>query len=97
MNFLKKIFTFLKNSSILVDIKTALLPVIQDDLEELKPKILAYINDKTPYAKERLIDFMLLKIKLPWYLKPFKNKVKNILNKNFDKVLDFVLQAIGLK
>ena len=51
MNFLKKIFTFLKNSSILVDIKTALLPVIQDDLKELKPKILAYINDKTPYAK----------------------------------------------
>ena len=97
MNFLKKIFTFLKNSSILVDIKTALLPVIQDDLKELKPKILAYINDKTPYAKERLIDFILLKIKLPWYLKPFKGKVKNILNKNFDKVLDFILQATGLK
>lgn len=97
MNFLKKIFTFLKNSSILVDIKTALLPVIQDDLKELKPKILAYINDKTPYAKEGLIDFILLKIKLPWYLKPFKGKAKNILNKNFDKVLDFILQVTGLK
>ena len=97
MNFLKKIFTFLKNSSILVDIKTALLPVIQDDLKELKPKILAYINDRTPYAKEKLIDFILLKIELPWYLKPFKGKVKNILNKNFDRVLDFILQATGLK
>lgn len=97
MNFLKKIFTFLKSSSVLVDIKTALLPVIQDDLKELKPKILAYINDKTPYTKEKLIDFILSNIELPWYLKPFKNKVKNILNKNFDKVLDFILQATGLK
>ena len=97
MNFLKKMFVFLKDSSILVDIKTALLPIIQDDLKELKPKVLIYINDKTPYAKEKLIDFILSKVKLPWYLKPFKSKVKNILNKNFDKVLDFILQATGLK
>lgn len=97
MNFLKKMFVFLKDSSILVDIKTALLPIIQDDLKELKPKILAYINDRTPCAKEKLIDFILSKVELPWYLKPFKSKVKNILNKNFDKVLDFILQATGLK
>ena len=97
MNFLKKMFVFLKDSSILVDIKTALLPIIQDDLKELKPKILIYINDKTPCAKEKLIDFILSKVELPWYLKPFKSKVKNILNKNFDKVLDFILQATGLK
>lgn len=97
MNFLKKMFTFLKDSNILVDIKTALLPIIQDDLKELKPKVLVYINDRTAYTKEKLIDFILLKIRLPWYLKPFKGKIKNVLNKNFDKVLDFVLQAIGLK
>lgn len=97
MDFLKKTFTFLKDSSILVDTKTALLPIIQKDLKELKTKILIYINDKTPYAKEKLIDFILLKIKLPWYLKPFKNKVKKTLNKNFDRFLDFVLQAVGLK
>lgn len=97
MNFLKKMFTFLKDSNILVDIKTALLPIIQDDLKELKPKVLVYINDRTAYTKEKLIDFILLKIELPWYLKPFKGKIKNVLNKNFDKVLDFVLQAIGLK
>ena len=97
MNFLKKIFTFLKDSNILVDIKTALLPIIQDDLKELKPKILVYINDRTPCAKEKLIDFILSNVKLPWYLKPFKNKVKNTLNKKFDKVLDFILQATGLK
>lgn len=97
MNFPKKMFVFLKDSSILVDIKTALLPIIQDDLKELKPKVLIYINDKTPYAKEKLIDFILLKVELPWYLKPFKSKVKSILNKNFDKVLDFILQVIGLK
>lgn len=97
MNFLKKMFTFLKSSNILVKIKTALLPVIQEDINELKPKILSYINDKTPYAKEKLIDFILTKITLPWYLKLFKGQVKNTLNKNFDKVLDFILQAIGLK
>lgn len=97
MGFLKKAFTFLKSSNILVKIKTALLPVIQENINELKPKILLYINDKTPYAKEKLIDFILTKITLPWYLKLFKSQVKNTLNKNFDKVLDFILQAIGLK
>lgn len=97
MNFLKKMFVFLKTSNILVDVKTALLPIIQDDLKELKPKILIYINDKTLSTKEKLIDFILLKVELPWYLKPFKSKVKNVLNKNFDKVLDFILQIAGLK
>lgn len=97
MGFLKKAFTFLKGSNILIKIKTALLPVIQENINELKPKILLYINDKTPYAKEKLIDFILLKITLPWYLKPFKGKVKDVLNKNFDRVVDFVLQVIGLK
>lgn len=97
MGFLKKAFTFLKSSNILVKIKTALLPVIQENIKELKPKILLYINDKTPCAKEKLIDFILTKITLPWYLKLFKGQVKNTLNKNFDKVLDFILQVIGLK
>lgn len=96
-NSLKKMFTFLKDSSILIEIKTALLPVVQENVNELRPKVLLYINDKTAYAKEKLIDFILTKIKLPWYLKLFKGRVKNALNKKFDKTLDFILQAIGLK
>lgn len=93
---LKKIFTFLKESNILVDIKTALIPVLEKRVDEIKPIIIMYLKNKTAELKEHIIDYIMENIDLPWYLKLFKKGVKKHINKNFNKILDFTIQSIGI-
>lgn len=93
---LKKIFTFLKESNILVDIKTALIPVLEKRVDEIKPIIIMYLRNKTAELKEHIIDYIMENIDLPWYLKLFKKGVKKHINKNFNKILDFTIQSIGI-
>ena len=91
---LNKIFTFLKENSILVDIKTALLPVIEKEHEDLKPKLEVFIKDKTPIIKTVFIDYLLTKVSLPIYLRPFKPIVRKVLDKNIDKLADFLTKNL---
>lgn len=93
---LKKIFTFLKESNILVDIKTALIPILEKRVDEIKPIIIMYLKNKTAELKEHIIDYIMENIDLPWYLKLFKKGVKKHINKNFNKILDFAIQSIGI-
>lgn len=93
---LKKIFTFLKESNILVDIKTALIPVLEKRVDEIKPIVIMYLRNKTAELKEHIIDYIMENIDLPWYLKLFKKGVKKHINKNFNKILDFTIQSIGI-
>lgn len=91
---LNKIFTFLKENSILIDIKTALLPVIEKERKELKPKLEVFIKDKTPIIKTVFIDYLLTKVSLPIYLRPFKPIVRKVLDKNIDKLADFLTKNL---
>ena len=85
------LFTFLKENKILVVIKTKLLKV----KEKLQDKANIYIQEKSPEAKTKLVDFIVTNIDLPIYLKPFKGLVKKTINKNFDKLVDFILVQIN--
>lgn len=85
------LFTFLRENKILVVIKTKMLKV----KEKLQNKANIYIQEKSPEAKTKLVDFIVANIDLPIYLKPFKGLVKKTINKNFDKLVDFILIQIN--
>lgn len=85
------LFTFLKENKILVVVKTKMLKV----KEKLQDKANIYIQEKSPEAKTKLVDFIVTNIDLPIYLKPFKGLVKKTINKNFDKLVDFILVQIN--
>lgn len=91
---LSNIFTFLKENRILVEVKTALLQVIEKEHEDLKPKLEVFIKDKTPIIKKVFIDYLLTKVSLPFYLKPFKPIVHKVLDKNIDKLADFLTKNL---
>ena len=91
---LSNIFTFLKENRILVEVKTALLQVIEKEHEDLKPKLEVFIKDKTPIIKTVFIDYLLTKVSLPFYLKPFKPIVRKVLDKNIDKLADFLTKNL---
>ena len=91
---LSNIFTFLKENRILVEVKTSLLQVIEKEHEDLKPKLEVFIKDKTPIIKKVFIDYLLTKVSLPFYLKPFKPIVRKVLDKNIDKLADFLTKNL---
>ena len=87
---LDKIFTFLKDNRVLVAVKTKLLTKVEEYKEPFKEKVQKYIETKAPEVKEELVEFILAKVELPFYLKPFKGKVKKVVNKNLDKLVEFI-------
>lgn len=87
---LDKIFTFLKDNRVLVAVKTKLLTKVEEYKEPFKEKVQKYIETKAPEFKEELVEFILAKVELPFYLKPFKGKVKKVVNKNLDKLVEFI-------
>ena len=91
---LSNIFTFLKENRILVEVKTALLQVIEKEHEDLKPKLEVFIKDKTPIIKKVFIDYLLTKVSLPFYLRPYKPIVRKVLDKNIVKLADFLTKDL---
>lgn len=89
------LFTFLKENKILVVVKTKMLNLFGKHKDDLKEKANAYIQEKSPNVKEKLVNFIINNIELPIYLKPFKGLVKKTINKNFDKLVDFILTQLN--
>lgn len=89
------LFTFLKENKILVVVKTRLLKLFNKYKDDLQEKANAYIQDKSPDVKDKLVNIIINNIELPIYLKPFKGLVKKTINKNFDKLVDFILAQIN--
>lgn len=89
-----KIFTFLKENNILVDIKTKLIKVIGHEKENLETKLKVFLADKSPKVKNAFINYLMSKIQLPFYLKPFKGLVKKVLTKNINRVVEFIVSNL---
>lgn len=88
------LFTFLKENKILVVVKTKLLKVLENKKEDLKEKVLLFIQEETPQKQEVLVNFIISNIELPIYLKPFKPLIKKTINKNITKIIVFITQQI---
>ena len=92
---LSKIFTFLKESSILVTVKTKLLKLVDKNKDKIKDKLEECMADNAPEIKEKLVKYITDNVELPIYLKPFKGLVKKTISKNINKLEQFLLQQIN--
>lgn len=90
-----EIFTFLKENKIFLTVKTKMLKIFDKHKFELQDKTNTYIQEKSPAVKEKLINFIVKNIDLPIYIKPFKGLVKKTLDKNFDKLINFILEQVN--
>lgn len=87
---------FLAENKILLNVKTRLLPIIEQHRKVLHENIEGYLVEKAPEYKAIVVSFIMSKVKLPWYLKPFKGKVQKAIEKNFDKLVIFIQSKISL-
>ena len=53
-----KLFTFLKEKHIIETVKEKVLLALEDKKDIFKEYALKYIQEKSPIAKEKLIDFI---------------------------------------
>ena len=95
------LFTFLKDNNILVFVKEQIVKIIKKNKdkidvnkEELKDVAENYIKNKTPQAKEIAVGFIMANIKLGFPYNLFKGKIKKIIEKNIDKIAEFILAKI---
>lgn len=94
MKLITKVFTFLKTSNILLDIKTKLLYLVKDKKEDILPKVEQYLKDKSPEVKNIVVTYLINKISLPFYLKPFKSIVKKVIENNLDNLVEFISKQV---
>ena len=59
--------------------------------EETADKVEEYLRDKSPVAKEKLVNWIMDNIELGFPFNLFKGKIKKTLEKNFDKLVQFLL------
>lgn len=91
---LSDIFTFLKEGNIVSKLKVKLGLLLLDKKEDLKTLVEAYIKDKAPEAKTVAIEFIAEHIKLGFPLSLFKKTIVKTIDKNFDALVDFIVDKI---
>jgi hypothetical protein len=90
MEILKKIFVFLQEKNIINKIKQALCKLIDKHGDVVKVKIKEFVNNKTPEAKENLIEFISNNIKLSFPLNLFKKTIIKTVDKNITELVLFI-------
>lgn len=90
MEILKKIFVFLQEKNIINKIKQALCKLIDKHGDVVKVKIKEFVNNKTPEAKDSLIEFISNNIKLSFPLNLFKKTIIKTVDKNITELVLFI-------
>ena len=91
---LANIFTFLKENKVYAETRARVLDLLATKKEELKAIVEQYLKDKSPIVKAGAISFIMDHIELKFPYKLFKGAIKKALDKNFDKLVDFLLVKI---
>lgn len=91
---LVNIFTFLKENKVYAEARARVLDLLATKKEELKAIVEQYLKDKSPVVKAGAISFIMGHIELKFPYKLFKGAIKKALDKNFDKLVDFLLLKI---
>lgn len=91
-------FNFLKENKILKSIKEKIVVILKNDFcelkQDLKDVVNNYIINKTPEAKKIIVDLIINKVEWKFPLNLFKKRIKTVLEKNFDKLVDFILAKL---
>ena len=85
------LFTFLRENKIYIRLREKAMVLLNKKKKETADKIEEYLRDKSPIAKEKLINWIMNNVELGFPFKLFKGKIKKTLEKNFDKLVQFIL------
>ena len=85
------LFTFLRENKIYARLRERAMVLLNKKKEETADKVEEYIRDKSPVAKEKLVNWILANVELGFPFNLFKGKIKKTLEKNFDKLVQFLL------
>lgn len=88
------IFTFLRENKIYAEIRGRVHELLIKKGRELQAFVEQYIKDKSPEAKEVIISWIMDHMELKFPYKLFKGKIRKVLNKNFDKIIEFIIVKI---
>ena len=85
------LFTFLRENKIYARLRERAMVLLNKKKEEIADKIEEYLRDKSPIAKAKLVNWIMANIELGLPFNLFKGKIKKTLEKNFDKLVQFLL------
>ena len=85
------LFTFLRENKIYARLRERAMVLLNKKKEETADKVEEYIRDKSPIAKAKLVNWIMTNIELGFPFNLFKGKIKKNLEKNFDKLVQFLL------
>ena len=88
------IFTFLKETKVYAELRARALELLVREKDNLKAYIEEYLKEKSPLVKERVIDYIMDHIQLKFPYKFFKGQIRKALEKNFDKLIEFLLAKL---
>ena len=85
------LLTFLREHKICIRLREKAMVLLNKKKEETADKVEEYLRDKSPIAKAKLVNWIMANIELGFPFNLFKGKIKKTLEKNFDKLVQFLL------
>ena len=85
------LFTFLKEGKLFIAAKEGIAKIIASKKDDFKAYAEVYVKEKSPAVKDVVVSFIMDHIELKFPYKFFKGSIKKIINKNFDRIIEFIL------
>ena len=85
------LFTFLKETKVFAEAKAKVVDLLLAKKEELKALVEGYVKEKSPELKTNVLSFIMTHIELKFPYNLFKGTIQKTIEKNFDKLVDFIL------
>jgi hypothetical protein len=89
-----EIFTFLKENKLYAKVRAKVADVLADKKDELVAYVEEYLKEKSPVIKSAVIDFLMENVKFGFPYNLFKGRIKKIIDKNFDRLIEFILAKL---
>lgn len=88
------IFTFLKENKLYAKVRAKVVDLLMDNKDELAAYAEEYIKQKSPAVKVAITDFLMEHVKFGFPYNLFKGRIKKIIVKNFDRLVEFILAKL---
>lgn len=85
------IFTCLRENKIYAHARERVLRILMAKKDKFVDEIGEYLKEKSPELKQKLIDWIMNNIELGFPYNLFKKSIRKTIDKNFDKLIQFIL------